>query len=113
MRLIGAISLLLFLCPGIARAGDVLVATRRLELRTHAITLSERVSALVARERLSRMQLLAPVAGVVSHTYVEPGEFAQPATPVAALVSLDVVRLEIGVPGYEVHRIDVGTGNAT
>ncbi len=63
----------------------------------------------IARERLSRMQLLAPVAGIVSHTYVDPGEFAQPGTPVATLLSLDVVRVEIGVPGYEVHRIEVGT----
>ena len=198
MRRIGAISLLLFLCSSTARAEDVLVATRRLELRTHPLTLSERVGPLlageqrdltfavpgrvveiaeagrrvvageavarldealeratlrqaelrirgarseyeralelhrahaasdrslesaetalnlriaerdVARERLSRMQLLAPVAAVVSHTYVEPGEFAQAGTPVATLVNLDFVRLEIGVPGYEVQRVEVG-----
>ncbi len=51
------------------------------------------------------MQLLAHVAGVVSHTYVEPGEFAQRGTLVATLVSLDVVRVGVGVPGYEVNRI--------
>ena len=50
MRLLGAISLLLFLCSSTVRAGDVLVATRRLELRTHAITLSETVGALLAGE---------------------------------------------------------------
>ena len=200
MRLIGAISFLFFVCSSTAQAADVLVATRRLELRTHPLPLSERVGPLlageyreltfavpgrvieiaeagrrvvageavarldealeratlrqaelrvrearsayeralglhrahaaserslesaetalnlrlagrdVARERLSRMQLLAPVAAVVSHTYVEPGEFAQLGTPVATLVSLDFVRVEIGVPGYEVHRIEVGTG---
>ncbi len=50
MRLIGAISLLIFLCSATAQAADVPVATRRLELRTHPITLSERVGPLLAGE---------------------------------------------------------------
>ena len=50
MRRISAISLLLFLCSSTARAEDVLVATRRLELHTHPLTLSERVAPLLEQQ---------------------------------------------------------------
>lgn len=62
----------------------------------------------LAAERLNRMQLLAPFDGIVVDHLRDPGELVIAGTPVATLMDLDTVRLEIGIPGYQVSRVAVG-----
>lgn len=59
----------------------------------------------VAEEYLGRRSLVAGFAGVMTDVRLDPGEVAQPGVPVARLLSLDLLKLEIGVPGYEIVEV--------
>jgi len=62
----------------------------------------------LAREQLSRTQLVAPFDGFVVEHLRDPGEFVAAGSPIATLMDLDTVRLEVGVPGYQSSRVAVG-----
>ena len=56
----------------------------------------------VAQAHLARRRLVATFDGVMTDVRLDPGEVAQPGVPVARLLSLDLLKLEVGVPGYEI-----------
>jgi RND family efflux transporter MFP subunit len=61
-----------------------------------------------ARERLERKRLVAPFAGVINEVHFEPGEVVNPGVAVATLMSLDTLRLDVGIPGYQVGLVAPG-----
>ena len=61
-----------------------------------------------ARAQLDRRTLVAPFDGVVVETRFEVGEVVGPAATLAILMDLSELRLEVGVPGYEVVRVARG-----
>ncbi len=79
-----------------------------------AVESAETVEALrraerdAAREQLDRRTLVAPFDGVVEGTRFEIGEVVGPAAALATLMDLSELRLEVGVPGYEVVRVTRG-----
>lgn len=58
-----------------------------------------------AQEQLERRVLVAPFAGVVAEIRVEPDEVVQPGEPVVSFMDLSSLRLEVGVPGYQVGSV--------
>ncbi|MFQ5698705.1 MAG: efflux RND transporter periplasmic adaptor subunit [Myxococcota bacterium] len=62
----------------------------------------------MARARLARRQQLAEFEGVVVDRRLEPGEIAVPGAEVARLMQLDHVRLEVGIPGYQLGGVARG-----
>ena len=64
-----------------------------------------RAASDAASEQLARRSLRAPFAGIVTETFFEPGEVVQPGAPAAILMSLDALRLHVGVPGYQVSAV--------
>lgn len=63
-----------------------------------------------AQERRARRELLAPFAGVVADVEVEPGQVTVPGEPIARLMDFDTLKLEVGVPGYQIRRVVPGAG---
>lgn len=62
----------------------------------------------VARERLARRRLVAPFAGVMAEVRLDPGEVTKPSAPVARLLNFDLLKLPVGVPGYQISRVAPG-----
>lgn len=58
----------------------------------------------VANEQLVRRQLIATFAGVMAEVRLDPGEVTQPGALVARLLNFDLLKLDVGVPGYQVSR---------
>lgn len=61
-----------------------------------------------ARALLDKRTLLAPFDGVVVETRFDPGEVLAPAATLCILMDLSKLRLELGVPGYEVVQVASG-----
>jgi membrane fusion protein (multidrug efflux system) len=61
-----------------------------------------------AREQLKRRQLLARFDGVMADVRVDPGEVVMPGNPVAMLLDFELMKLELGVPSYQVERVRAG-----
>ncbi len=59
----------------------------------------------VASEQLARRILVAPFDGVVAETRFDPGEVVSPGLPVVLFMDLSQLRLELGVPGYQVASV--------
>jgi membrane fusion protein (multidrug efflux system) len=62
----------------------------------------------IAAEHLTRRSLVAAFDGVVVDNQPEVGEVVNPGVRIATLMSLDPMRLEIGVPGYQIGRVHAG-----
>jgi membrane fusion protein (multidrug efflux system) len=62
----------------------------------------------IAAEQLARRNLFAPFEGLVVDRQPELGEIVNPGARVATLMSLDPLRLEVGVPGYQVGLVQPG-----
>jgi membrane fusion protein (multidrug efflux system) len=62
----------------------------------------------VARERLARRTLTARFGGIIGDVRIDPGEVATPGAPIATLLNFDLMKIEFGVPGYQVGRVPVG-----
>jgi RND family efflux transporter MFP subunit len=80
---------------------------KKLESAETAVAL-RRAERDVAREQLDRRTLTAPFDGVVVETRFEIGEVVAPGATLAILMDLSELRLEVGVPGYEVVQIAPG-----
>ncbi|MCC6523386.1 MAG: efflux RND transporter periplasmic adaptor subunit [Polyangiaceae bacterium] len=52
----------------------------------------------------------APFGGIITERRVDPGEYVMPASPVATLVAVDKLRLELYVPEAHVAATAVGAG---
>lgn len=62
----------------------------------------------VARKGLGDATVRAPFSGMIAEKYVSTGEYVQPSSKVARVVSIDPLRLEITVPEQSVPLIKVG-----
>ena len=63
----------------------------------------------VARERLEQRILTARFGGVVADVQIEPGEIASPGRPIAELLNFELMKLEVGVAGYQIGRVRPGS----
>jgi membrane fusion protein (multidrug efflux system) len=62
----------------------------------------------IAGEQLARRHILAPFDGIVVDSHFESGEVVSPGSPVVSFMDLSTLRLELGVPGYQVGRVEEG-----
>lgn len=62
----------------------------------------------IARKGLGDATVRAPFAGMIAERYVSAGEYVQPASKVARVVSIDPLRLEITVPEQSVALVKTG-----
>jgi RND family efflux transporter MFP subunit len=62
----------------------------------------------IARHALDDATIRAPIDGIVSKRYLQPGEKASPDTPLFAMVDLRQMILEAQVPASEIPRVKVG-----
>lgn len=63
----------------------------------------------IMRARWERTQIKAPVSGLLDDRYVETGEMAPPAVPIARVVSINSVKIHINVPERYAGTIKRGT----
>ena len=63
----------------------------------------------LTKSRYDHTFIKAPFSGVLDMKFVEEGEFAAPGNPIIALVSIDRIKIEAGVPENYVN--DVKKGN--
>jgi RND family efflux transporter MFP subunit len=54
---------------------------------------------------LQRCTLLAPLAGVVNRIYVEEGDFVGVGDPVAEIIQIDPVKVQVGIPESDVEAV--------
>ena len=62
----------------------------------------------IARERLARRTLTARFGGIVADVRIDPGEVTTPGGPIATLLDFDLMKIELGIPGYQIGRVPVG-----
>lgn len=86
------------------RAEDVAVARARVAVARSALAR--------AAERLARIELRAPLSGIVRHRLIEPGEMAAAGAPVAVLIDPDHPYIDAFVPQGALATLRVG-GRAT
>lgn len=54
---------------------------------------------------LERCSIRAPMDGVVNRLHVEPGQYLGPGDPVAQLLQMDRVKIEVGIPESDVDAV--------
>ncbi|HXA48053.1 MAG TPA: efflux RND transporter periplasmic adaptor subunit [Burkholderiaceae bacterium] len=64
----------------------------------------------IARRALDDATIRAPIDGIISKRFVQPGEKASPDTPMFAMVDLRQMILEAQVPASEIPRVKEGQG---
>ncbi|MGZ6087340.1 MAG: efflux RND transporter periplasmic adaptor subunit [Polyangiales bacterium] len=64
--------------------------------------------AAISRKGLTDATVRSPFAGMIAERYVSAGEYVQPSSKVARVVSIDPLRLEINVPEQQVALIKQG-----
>lgn len=62
----------------------------------------------LARAQLNNSAITAPIGGVVSTRYIDPGEMAAPTMPVVTIVQVDTVAIEASVTEDYINRLQVG-----
>jgi RND family efflux transporter MFP subunit len=62
----------------------------------------------LARKALADTSVRAPFAGVVAERRVSTGDYVTRGTPVATVVRIDPLRVELSIPEQDVARIEVG-----
>jgi len=58
-----------------------------------------------ARLNLSRCTILSPMEGVVDRIYIENGTFLSPGDPVAQILQIDRLKIEVGIPESDVDAV--------
>lgn len=61
-----------------------------------------------ARVEYERGFVYSPVKGVVNHLHVDVGEYAARGAPVADLVNVEKIKINVNVPEMDVHYLRVG-----
>lgn len=56
----------------------------------------------LARQRLRRAVIRAPIAGIVDRMHVEEGDYVSPGTPVADIVDLSIAKIVFDVPEKDI-----------
>ncbi len=64
----------------------------------------------LARSRLERTRLRSPIDGILDNRFLEAGEFAPPAVPVAYVVNMNMIKVTAEIP--ERYAGKVGQGSA-
>lgn len=67
-----------------------------------------KASEQIARKGLTDTRLLAPFSGYISKKLAEVGQNVGPGVPVAKLVRIDQVKVNISVPDEEVSKLSIG-----
>jgi membrane fusion protein, multidrug efflux system len=62
----------------------------------------------LARLRVENAQIRAPIAGTVTHRYIERGQQVNTAAPAFGLADLDRLLAQLAIPEREAHRVRVG-----
>ncbi len=92
-----------------ARQGVLQVAAKRQEIQTsYATAAQKRAEESAAQVQASYTQLTAPLSGVIVRRSLNPGDQADPATPILELANLDTLNLVASVPATEGARLRVG-----
>jgi membrane fusion protein (multidrug efflux system) len=65
-------------------------------------------AAKLQQKRLADTKLASPISGVVARRLAEPGEMIAAGMPVIAVMDLNPVRVQVGVPETEIARVRVG-----
>ena len=58
-----------------------------------------------AKLNLSRCTILSPMEGVVDRIYIENGTFLNPGDPVAHILQIDKLKIEVGIPESDVDAV--------
>ncbi len=82
-------------------------SAQRLEAAEIALALRH-AEVEVAREQLARRRIVTGLAGDVIETYLDAGEVATPGSRIATVMKLDSLKLELGVPGFQIGRVREG-----
>jgi RND family efflux transporter MFP subunit len=67
-----------------------------------------RAQLALAEKAVADVVVAAPFAGYIAERKVSTGEYVQPSTAVATLVSIDPLRLRLTVPGVQAGQVSVG-----
>ena len=86
---------------------DGAVTDRELE-QVQADMLSSKAQLQVAKARLERSTIVAPITGIVNRIPVEKGEYLQPGMVVAEIVDLATAKVVAQVPELDVQFLQVG-----
>lgn len=96
------------------------LAARRVDLYKQELISKEELDQInteknVARGSLKEAQasfrqglVLAPVTGIINKLHVDPGEVVSPGDPVADLVNVDSIRINVNVPELDVRYLTKG-----
>ncbi|UCE87270.1 MAG: efflux RND transporter periplasmic adaptor subunit [Deltaproteobacteria bacterium] len=76
--------------------------------RTAARVAEARAQLLDAETRLAKTRIEAPFAGVVHQFDLEPGAYLQPGQPVAEIVDLSEIEIEVGVSDRQILALEDG-----
>jgi len=67
-----------------------------------------RASALASYQNVAHTRLYAPIAGYIGSKQVDAGAVASPGTPVATIVQLREVKVNVAVPEADINRLKPG-----
>ena len=92
-----------------ARQGVLQVAAKRQEVQTQLATVAQkRAEESAAQVQASYMQITAPLAGIVVKRSLNPGDLADPTSPILEIADLRLLNLVASVPAGEGARLRVG-----
>jgi len=77
------------------------------QVKTQYLTTKEQLT--VARDRLEKAVVKAPFAGIVFKKLAEQGSFVPPGAPIAVLVDIDHIRVELDFSDREISKVAVGS----
>ncbi len=93
----------------IARAGRESHKLRAEDIKAAEAGVAQAEAALAyARQQLANASITTPIAGTVSKRLTEPGQMANPGTPLIELVALNTVYFDATVSEMDMHKIKVG-----
>lgn len=58
-----------------------------------------------AKLNLERCTIVAPMTGIINQIFVEKGQFMEPGKPVAEILDIDKVKVEVGIPESDVDAV--------
>lgn len=76
--------------------------------KVEAAVRQARAQEAIGRKHLADTRLVAPIAGVIAHRGINPGEPVGPGMPVFTVVALDPVQVRVGIPETDIGRVHAG-----
>ncbi len=70
-----------------------------------ALVKTTRASLENARLNLSRCMILSPMEGIVDRVYIETGSFLSSGDPVARILQIDKLKIQVGIPESDVDAV--------